>query len=254
MPAKKAKWSTVPDPNYAYTKKLSADGWAWEFLRRTEEYRTAYKEFIANIDAPPFHYSPPKLDGETDTTWKRRVLFKGQGDPEKLSRERHAARTFQLAGMYEPNLKYAASKIRFLPHEAGPFLATVTDDLEPFVSSEARDVGIDAFQPGFCVLVFDLTASIDHQKNQAAKILKLRRQKYQLTPARALKFSSNWNDYLRVLDLSGDGATVAEIGEKLWPNTPTPDHVAADHAKDFLEQARFHRARWREVRRVKVTE
>lgn len=253
MAIKKAKWTAAPDPAYAYVKKLSADGWAWEFLRRTKEYRNAFKNFQADADAPPYHYSPPKLSGEADTAWKRRVIFKGQAEPQKLSRETYAAQAFQLEAMYDPNLRYTANKIRFLPLKAGPVLAKTTDDLEPFVSSAARDAGIDAFESRVCILVFDLDASIDHQKNRAAQILKSRRKAHALAPSRALKFRPSWGDYLRVLDLSDEGIAIAEIGEQLWPTTPTPNLVAADHAKDFLEQARSHRSRWRDIRKIKVT-
>lgn len=42
---------------YDWMASLSSTGWAWEFLRRSPEYRLAYKRYLAEPAA-----KPPALD------------------------------------------------------------------------------------------------------------------------------------------------------------------------------------------------
>jgi hypothetical protein len=57
------------DDAYAHCATLTRDQWAWEFLRRTPEYRTDYRQFITLWQALEADYgAPPHRDF---TRWKQ---------------------------------------------------------------------------------------------------------------------------------------------------------------------------------------
>jgi len=252
---KKATWESVPDPAYDYTCQLTADGWAWEFLRRGNPYRAAYKKFIADTSTAPIRYDPPRNEGEDEKKWKHRVMLTTSLEPRIIRREEDAGRPFGLVGMFDAWVRYDATVIKFQPLDAGPLIATAMEDVEAFLSSAVDQDGgaVEGFIDSHCILVFDLTANIDHQKTRAVEILGAVRIRRGIEPKpKAPHRDPILTDYLRALDLIEKDATVADIGQMLWPSPPPPHTESGDHAKAILEQARAWIEKFHEFRRMKT--
>ena len=75
------------DEDYAYTKKLGNAGWAWEFLRRNDEYKKSWEAFRLQAseykkefglewreERSTWLYDPPLSEGETPNEWLQRCI------------------------------------------------------------------------------------------------------------------------------------------------------------------------------------
>ena len=96
---------------------------AWEYLRRSPEYRADYASFHAlqekhgkdwRKQQKAEIYSPPKLSGESDKAWMRRIADKGLR-AEKITQSQALARKWWLFDMYDPSIQYSESRVRFTP-------------------------------------------------------------------------------------------------------------------------------------------
>src|SRR5690349_4501121 len=92
-------FSGAPVPNwkdqadYAFPESFPDAGWAWEFLRRNDEYRADYLAYVKKRDEligqsglPEddlvkldewWHFDPEKKAGETVGEWRKRSIEKG---------------------------------------------------------------------------------------------------------------------------------------------------------------------------------
>lgn len=264
--SKKAKWDSVHDPAYAYANTLTADGWAWEFMRRTNRYRLAYVKYQAELAklqkglkgtgiGPTDHsiYSPRKKSGESNDEWLRRVTIRTRREPQILSLDQFRGRKFDLSSMFDPALRFNPS-IRFVPLDVGPQLARKLVDLEEFVSTISRDADVDGFIPSKCVLAFDLTRNLDAQIKRALALLEKAREERPIEEiTKALQFKrSLWIDYLRVLDAKDVGLGNEQIGLQLWPDYGDQSDPAT-RVKAVFKQARDLAKRHREIRYITVT-
>lgn len=90
----KPDWKKADD--YAYLKKLeTGPQWAWEFLRRNQEYRKSY--FKHESQLTEYMYDPPKPDGTSDTKWVMHLIAHGY-EPRKQLVGTIIARRWGLKG------------------------------------------------------------------------------------------------------------------------------------------------------------
>lgn len=138
------------EEHYAYTKKLDNKGWAWEFIRRRDDYLRAYEErrfFIEeNFEGDwskeePF-FSPTLGSLETFEDWEeRRKTGKGK---RILNDTQSLALQWGLYDMYNPCLAYDAKLVRF--DLTNPYPAFFATSPERAVTKGENVIGLQDFR------------------------------------------------------------------------------------------------------------
>ena len=148
---------TYPDwhsePDYKFTGELTYKGWAWEFLRRNPDYRSAYESFSDEAKAVELEYGadwrtnpeaktylPPKLAGESDQKWMKRCGFGLGLHPRRKWLDVLRGKRFGLARMFDPH-SVTANTVAFLDLDPFPLIAELPDDLDGYVEE------FDVFDP-----------------------------------------------------------------------------------------------------------
>ena len=252
-------WKNAAD--YAFTDQLSAEGWAWEFLRRNPDYRQAYEDVSAILseyedkfgsdrkswprEESAFVFSPPREDGESIKAWRARCVL-GSGEPPRIIPvDQWYGQEWGLRGrIADPSLPWAAG-VKFVPPSEYARLIVKVDDLEGLIDEvETTDGdGLNVFIDHVGVVVFDMRYSLPKQLTLARQHLKQRQK--ELVAAGNLHIESTklhltkWTRYLRAIDARAAGASHNEIGLKLGPGHADeyPDYSATHYAKDTLKQA-----------------
>jgi Family of unknown function (DUF6499) len=255
----KQGWRTglgYPDPETASTVQ-----WAWEFLRRNQEYRKDYlwiKHHPAYSECPLdqqmaewFNCDPPALPGESLDSWQTRVwaqLVPGQ----RYGRGFPASACAEKWGL-----------IRGILPDPDNNAAWQEDDFEisghMLRSSAARDLRsgekMNFVTPmtrhaDELLTIFDLTQPIKPQINAAARLLGELQANGILkglfeNPNRRGRGPISLLRYLRLLDAEQANAEPREVTEVLYPNVSNkyPTFNATQRAKDDLKAARVLRDR-----------
>lgn len=259
--------------NYSYTKGLSNQGWAWEFLRRSHSYRKAYKEIAALVEKdcggdwskqPKNCYYPPKGSLEPVQEWAIRVEAEGQ-TAEILPASENCARQWLLKDMYVPDKRYFPEEIFFISSQTFPLFyassVTVSNDFsaedQEWIGSVYMDETLRKLRPieemaqspegnHIVFVAYDASANLVRQIEQAEAFLaSYQRMIGKKTTGR--KHKDKWKCYLRMLD--ADNAEtglpltdiIKEIQPKGSPGSPNYDQeskVISDYAGSTLEQAR----------------
>jgi hypothetical protein len=103
-------WKNEDD--YAFTNDLNDEEWAWEFLRRNEEYREDFRQFQETIkqlkdeygkdpkewpkDSRAFFYDPPRNKEESEKKWKNRIIDEYDTDPKQYRLEKGYVKKWKL--------------------------------------------------------------------------------------------------------------------------------------------------------------
>jgi hypothetical protein len=254
-------WHSEPD--YEFTAALTCKGWAWEFLRRNPDYRSAYASFLDEAKAVEFEYGadwrtnpeartyiPPKLAGESDQKWMKRCGFGLGLHPRREWLDVLRGKPFRLAGMFDPH-SMTANTVVFLDPDPFPLIAERPDDLDGYaeefpvfypLSDQETGDGVFAFIPEVCVAVFDMTKSIKTQIDEIEPRLSIIRKRRKIKKPHSPTIQKEWPRYLRVLDADFDGASDKDISEVLWPD-PGPDEDPVGRVMETRKQAR----RWTRV-------
>ena len=253
----KPDWQKAADYNYMsdYTGNYAA--WAWEFLRRGSDYRTAYKAYLkeasdlelefgvdwVNMPKARF-YDPPRLENETWDKWVQRCELDLDKRPRPIHLHKLRGETFYLDGMFDPGLPYHED-IVFLSPTPFPYIANKLDDLDQFIeefdvydviTGEPTDV-ITGFGQAVGVVVFTLDSNLEKQLTLAGKELVELRKIKQLNKPHLPTEHPTWRIYLRVLDALIDDPSVNKITSVFWPE-PGPDEDPISKAKETVKQAR----------------
>lgn len=212
------------DPTqYEFTKHLGNDGWAWEFLRRNEEYVKEYHVLpplsqasptspLSRVCAPSgMEYSPHKKPHESLHQWRIRSVVEGH-DPVTTSPWALLARKWGLIEPADPSKDATQQQVRFAPVEPYP-LQPYLDQLDEYFESEGRGQSL----PAYAVLVFDLRYSLDEQLKRASSLLsRTLHRRCQANLVTVVRKAHNapalWGKYLRVLD--ADFAAIKNLGAR----------------------------------------
>lgn len=216
-----------PD-EYIYTKELSCEHWAWEFLRRNPEYRRDWDAFSATWQALEADYgSPPNRDFQR---WKQ--------DPRAYVRDEQCREIDRnevgvgCAGEQGKILiecwigakwgfyKFPLSPDRFMPKVPEELLWREVDTDAMRVTDENQEylVGAD----GKIALGFDLTLPLKDQLEEARHFLAAEQRRLaqagELPPRTVKACVADWTLCLRILDAETDGTPEEAIREALFPS------------------------------------
>jgi hypothetical protein len=223
-------WKNPAD--YKFTTELRRDpaSWAWEFLRRNNEYRSYYKK--STIGGASV-YDPPKNAGESDNAWRARVALAG-GDPRKLALAVWSAYQWHMRppivdpdGSKVPTFESRFPRQLLFFDQACPYF----DDEEP-----------QPIAGHYAILVFDLRARLGPQLATARR--QLRPLKSGLKQTRRRNISpKKWTLFLRLLDAEAADAKPKEIRARIevyavQKGLNADKHRAADLFSDHRSAAR----------------
>lgn len=215
-------WKNAND--YAYTAKLTDAGWAWEFIRRSETYRTAYKamkpeDFKRTVPQglPPHFLSSAEAKEAMNYTFRM---------PLELSQRKAGA--WWMLDMYDPATVYDPDKIHFrtnneaYPVIYGPLLETI-GHVSPHPVSDVSN--IDSFQMGPTTLAVFVDFSRDVM-SQVKSIKDVLQVYAEVIPdsvyGKRKQPAELWTRYLRMLDaredttLSGPEKISRIDPQKIW--------------------------------------
>lgn len=239
---------------YAFTKELGNNGWAWEFLRRNEEYVQEYQSLPALSQAPgksplspgfepaATEYHPPRKPDESLHQWRIRSVIAGH-DPVTTSPRDLLVRKWGLIEPADPCKDATQQLVRFASVEPYP-LQPCLDQVDEYFESEGRGQSL----PAYGVLVFDLRYSLDEQLKRARTLLKHtlrhRRQANLVTVApKAHNAPGLWVKYLRVLDADATAPkkmSARDIAAVLFKKNPTAikPYKPTKHERDRIYEYR----------------
>ena len=216
------------NPNdYTYTRQLSREQWAWEFLRRNPEYRRDWDHFWATWQALEADYgSPPNRDFQR---WKQ--------DPRAYVQDKQCRQVDKnevgvgCAGEEGRILiecwmgaKWGFYKFPLAPERVMPKVPDVLLWREP--DTEAVRVTDEDHEyltgaSGKTALGFDLALPLKDQLEEARHFLLAEQRRLSNTgelPPRTVKAcQEDWTLCLRILDAEAEGAAEVTIGEALFP-------------------------------------
>ena len=215
-----------PD-EYIYTRELSREHWAWEFLRRNPAYRQDWDEFWAAWQALEADYgSPPNRDFQR---WKQ--------DPRAYVRD-EACREIDrdevgigCAGEQGKILiecwmgakwgfyKFPLSPDRFMPKVPEELLWREIDTDAVKVTDEDPEYLVGA--NGRIALGFDLTLPLKDQIEEARQFLATEQRRLakagELPPRTVKACVVDWTLSLRILDAEAEGVSEDAIREAILP-------------------------------------
>lgn len=255
----KPDWQNEND--YAYTANLDEVGWAWEFLRRNEDYKDDWeafrmqsakyeKEFGTNWKKhrSTWRYDPPLLENETPDEWSTRCIL-SVADFEELPYESYCAKKWGLAlHMPDPNIRYDELKgqVQFLNPLKFPRI--VGDEIEfNVLTTHDGNLPYSAVAARYKVIAFDLSLSIDSQIKEA-KIKLMSAAKYAKSK-RNHRVQKAWRRYLQALDAKSQNVPYKDIGLCLTnaENDDYPDRLASNSANQLIKSAKNVMAKYHQL-------
>lgn len=232
-------WTSEKD--YDFTENLSREGWAWEFLRRNEEYRASWERYLEQAsecekkfgkgwekNQETWVYYPERKSGETPAQWGLRVTAEEPifwDEPLKSG----AAVRWHLSEMRDPDLSFEehGRMVRF--RKRSNFPAHLSDMIEAreYLKQDDDFAFLQEFDRQFAVVAFDLNATLDKQLGDAKASL-AKRQKAWLkdnTPEWKNPKSKKWSDSLQLLDALRMKTKYADISNTLDIGNPPEDKL-----------------------------
>ncbi len=195
--------------HYQFSESLSADEWAWQFLRRNPDYRADWHWFHTTWTALEADYGcPPKRDFQQ---WQRdprayREAASNHGETELLLIECWMG---QKWGFYkfpiDPNntCPQPGGELLWRPQSTEPQLVEATD-MEWLGEDHAK-----------VAYGFDLSLPLGSQIEQAQRVLRLlqkqRSKQGSITLEIPRQRQHDWTCYLRYLDAEFENARVEDI-------------------------------------------
>lgn len=232
----KSEWKEFPDyrqvEEYGFMENATLETWAWEVLRRNDDYRSDWQS--RGEIAKMTHYHPPLAKAETKDEWMRRMSITPALDPITMREDLYRAQKWGVEELYDPEQPFSPSmhfikpwsdfpRFIFLPEN---FYALVEDD-------ETEERLIERVGDAHAVIGFHLERPLGDQLKDAEAML--RSWKEQLKMAGKIKTSGHagkkdkWLRHLRVLDALrlNPPASYAEIALALGgiknKGAPLPD-------------------------------
>lgn len=205
---------------YKFNKKMSLQGWAWEFLRRNPLYQADYASLRATMDDAAAKgvdedeykrvYNPPRLEGETEDEWI--IRFNGACSSSPISSS--YAKEWKLAGGFLPDpFKEYSEQWYLVSFITSPRATTITRHWKGFESTCATGSILDNVQQA---MAFDLSMPIEPQIDEAYAVL-IHQQKRLIGKGLVEEWPrknvtrQSYPLYLRLLDAELSNATPDEM-------------------------------------------
>lgn len=202
--------------NYSYLHQLEgrehSAGWAWEFIRRSLDYRNAYASFIDLQDKygaswrsaqPDDSFYPSKNADESVNAWKFRVSGMGYS-VKPITKSQKIARQWQLAELYDPASPYNAEAINYVAvNKRYPaFYASERVPELPEISlfEDMTHDFLDEGNENVMLVALDATLPAGDQLDKARLILERYAERFTIKKIPNKGQSSKWELYLRFLD------------------------------------------------------
>lgn len=254
---------TIPnwnkDKHYDFVEELTFSGWAWEFLRRSKDYRKSYTDYLAQSKklehefGPNWlnsekcrYYDPPRNEGEDSSKWTIRCGLELGIRGRVFSLDKYLGKNFGLDGMFDPTVA-TSEEVNFLPPSSYPQLIEKPEDLDDFlqevetydpISNDVDGGAVTILDRDFAVLVFDLSLSAETQSGVlTGQLATIRKERNLTKPRLPSKKAVEWRRYLRVLDADLSGTKIPEIASVIW-SKPTENHYPDEQAQSALKNAR----------------
>tara|TARA_Y100000031_G_C8198441_1_gene374968 strand:+ start:107 stop:967 length:861 start_codon:yes stop_codon:yes gene_type:complete len=269
-------WRKAED--YAFLEKeeeLPSKVWAWEFLRRSKEYRSGHEEYLEEAnnlekqfgagwlsDSTTFRHDLPLEDGENCVDWVLRCEEAGVR-ARRIPLDAFYGKPFHLDGLFDP-MNTPGENVLFIDPHSFPRVLTFPDETDEFVKNfetygymipEGDEThlgdgvapaprewmpdggGATAFDHRFLVAVFDLQLAFDDQVEELKTLKERLLERRGMVGARlpSVKLPV-WTRYLRVLDAGFEEATIEEIADIFWPE-PGENDDPVGQVKETRKQA-----------------
>lgn len=230
----KQDWRNEKD--YAYTKNLDNKGWAWEFIRRRDDYRTEYarcKRQIEQIYKGDWSKEEPVVT-PLDKTGLSRSAVRLKRNLAKIQRvltpTQQAAARWGLWAMYDPAMVYDSLMVKF--DLTNPFPAFYAGRLDKETGDRGNTKDIQDFSELFkpkpqmkdadiVFVAFDTRRPLSDQYLKTKKVL----ERYQDKKCRLVNSSklqkAGFPLYIRMLDAVEDNEkalTLARVIQELDPH------------------------------------
>lgn len=230
---------------------LSKQEWAWEFLRRNEEYRSDYLAFDqqrgfleakfgpicdwCEVDLSDqvelWHFDPPRKPAESEHMWRIRAICSG-AEPTKALLHKGMARRWQLQTMVDPQ------------SDCGLHVAFRSQG-EPSIWFRPEDIDATALAeeevPTAVYVRLDAAKSISRQLRSVRRrlIVRQRALKKEGLKWRTSLYPDRWPQYLRILDEFAVGKTAKQIAKAEFPDVPDeyPEYAAHARVRAMHDQA-----------------
>jgi hypothetical protein len=189
----KSKWKELPDwqneADYAFLDEAPMTVWAWEALRRHEEYRKDWEEFQASLAGNSgkqlVYYDPPKPPEWTQQHWLNHVVSKNL-EPKITTESQMRANKWGLREMIDPSQPYKRAHGFRLFGGGFPHQVQNMEDFEPMI--EVIDHG-DGFETqdviqNRAIAAFNMTRPLKPQMDMLLEHLE--RKQMQLVSAGVL--------------------------------------------------------------------
>jgi Uncharacterized conserved protein (DUF2285)/Family of unknown function (DUF6499) len=216
-----------PDPD-----KTRLDQWAWEFLRRNEEYQQVWSQMIELHEVA--HDPPPEGPGSSRIAREFKSRDTISSDVLRIFQQK-----FGIILPASPDQPRVPPK--FLHH-------TVSGRDRPSLKfcpeEQSYEVKL-SLEPGESLIVFNLAWPIDMQLERARACLKERaaylRQLGDLQPMESANHVSKFQAYLRILDANSAGASQREMAAVIYPHLPNkyPDRQGENTVRHSLKRATY---------------
>jgi len=201
----KSDWKELPDwtkpGDYAFLNDAALAVWAWEFLRRNDDYRQDWSDIATKKYR--YHYSPPMLAGEDEGQWAARAMYELDVDHIKTLYRKYIAKKWGVQQCYDPNLPYHPSIGFIKPGSEFPRLILMPDEFDALVVTEETD-SIPHVAYDYAVIAFDIKRSFGKQVEAAAARFQQRKQYLQkhklVKPDGHGNKAHKWIRHIRVLD------------------------------------------------------
>ena len=192
-------WQKPED--YEYLKKLNNKGWAWEFIRRSRQYRSIYYPFVENAPEKQVivRYIPLKeSQTESNVAWRKRA--KGMGlEPFAITASQDRARHWGLLDMYAPELRYDKNQISFGIRNPFPVLYRSYDAVRELFS--LPEVTEAYSRERFVFVAFDAGRKLDEQIERVKPLLNVHTKRILGNNRKNTSFHKDaWRLYIRFLD------------------------------------------------------
>lgn len=251
-------WRNPAD--YKYTKKLTPDIWAWQFLRRNREYKAEWEQVkkkclknkvYSSMMEEITHPSPMEemlltaiIQSSIPVTLPRKWgLAFGYIDPD---RDTPLSVSFvRNFGELIPDLRVERECKRNLSKYIDRLKKTDTVIIDPdgFIEKRVKQFRKETIPEGSVAVTFDLSLPITPQIEYAQKVLtECQNDEIRLgglkvkTPRQHV---SIWQRYLRILDAKAEGADNKEIASQIFPkySNERPDYQGNRMVKDAFKSA-----------------
>lgn len=244
-------WKNVDD--YSFMANLDGHGWAWEFLRRNQQYEKDYatytkqmneeiekygpypsRIFLNKIPSEHLYYfSPPKIENESVNSWFQGNLHNKQV-PRFFRPDQWCAYKWKIRSALPDPHDYKSCPKFYVPEKAEQIHF---DNVDKFFTDEFP-------KEDKLLIAFDLTERLDPQLKYVSDLFTHFQQPFMkngLVKNLPKPHVKKWPNYLRAWDAKQCGFTYSEIAEVLEPLKDPENSIQnmqkwVNKAREYIEK------------------